>query len=254
MSHDPSSTFKALDGKAAFVTGGSRGIGAAIVRRLAREGAAVAFTYARDQAAAADLQCGIESAGGRALALQVDSADALALTAAVDDAARSFGRLDILVNNAGVYLGGTIDSFSLEDLDRTLAVNVRAVFVASQAVARHMGAGSRIIMIGSCNADRQPAPGAAAYAMSKSALVGLVRGLARDLGPRQITVNNVQPGPVDTDMNPADGPRAGGMHALMALPRHGRADEIASMVAYLASAEAAFVTGTSVSVDGGYSA
>lgn len=253
MSTD-SSVPRVLEGKVAFVTGGSRGIGAAIVRRLARDGAAVAFTYTHNAAAAAEVARGIEAAGGHALALQVDSADAQALVSAVDHVAGTFGRLDILVNNAGVYLGGTVDQFSLEDLDRTLAVNVRAVFVAIQAAVRHMGEGGRIVTIGSCNADRLPWPGAAAYAMSKSALTGLVRGLARDLGPRHITVNNVQPGPVDTDMNPADGPRAAAMHAQMALPRHGRAEEIASMVAYLSSPEAAFVTGTSLNVDGGYSA
>lgn len=241
-------------GKAAFVTGGSRGIGAAVVRRLARDGAAVAFTYASNQAAAQALAGEIEAAGGHALPIQADSADANSLAAAVALAAKTFGRLDILVNNAGVFLGGSIDQMSLEDFDRTLDVNVRAVFVATQAAVRHMGEGGRVITIGSTNADRMPWPGFAAYAMSKSALSGLTRGLARDLGPRGITVNNVQPGPVDTDMNPAGGPNAESMHALMALARHGRGDEIAGMVAYLASPEAAFVTGASLSIDGGFSA
>jgi len=241
-------------GKVALVTGGSRGIGAAIVRRLARDGAAVAFTYAGNEAAAQALAGEIEAAGGHALAIRADSADAEALGAAVALAARSFGRLDILVNNAGVFLGGTIDQMPLADFDRTLAVNVRAVFVATQAAVRHMGEGGRVITIGSTNAERMPWPGFAAYAMSKSALSGLTRGLARDLGPRGITVNNVQPGPVDTEMNPAGGPNAEAMHALMALARHGRGEEIAGMVAYLASPEAAFVTGASLSIDGGFSA
>jgi 3-oxoacyl-[acyl-carrier protein] reductase len=243
-----------LAGKAAFVTGGSRGIGAAIVRRLVKDGAAVAFTYASNEAAAKELAGSVEAAGGRVLALRVDSADAKALSAAIDQAARTFGRLDILVNNAGVAIMGTIDQMSLEDFDRTLNVNVRAVFVATQAAVRHMGDGGRVITIGSTNAERMPWPGGAAYAMSKSALTGLTRGLARDLAPRGITINNVQPGPVDTDMNPADGPNAPAMHAAMALQRHGRPEEIAGMVAYLSGPEAAYVTGASLMIDGGFSA
>ena len=243
-----------LSGKAAFVTGGSRGIGAAIVRRLARDGAAVAFTYGSSQAGADELVRSIQAEGGRALALRVDSADAAALTAGIDQAARHFGRLDILVNSAGVALVGTVDDFSLEDFDRTLAINVRAVFVATKAAVAHMKDGGRVVNIGSTNARRMPWPGMSAYAMSKSALTGLVQGLARDLGPRGITVNNVQPGPVDTDMNPADGPQAEAMHQLMALPRHGHADEIAGMVAYLVGPEAGFVTGASLSIDGGFAA
>ena len=243
-----------LAGKAAFVTGGSRGIGAAIVRRLVRDGAAVAFSYARNEAAARALAAEIEAGGGRALALQADSADAAALRAAIDEAARRLGRIDILVNNAGVFLGGTVEQMPLEDFDRTLDVNVRAVFVATQAAVRHMGEGGRVITIGSTNAERMPWPGGSAYAMSKSALTGLTRGLARDLGPRGITVNNVQPGPVDTDMNPVDGPNAPAMHGLMALSRHASGAEIAGMVAYLAGPEAGFVTGASLNIDGGFAA
>jgi 3-oxoacyl-[acyl-carrier protein] reductase len=244
----------ALAGKTAFVTGGSRGIGAAVVKRLARDGVAVAFSYSKARGPADDLVKRIQSEGGRAVAMQIDSADADALAAGIDEATRAFGRLDILVNSAGVLLTGTIDDFSLADFDRTLAVNVRAVFAATKAAVAHMGEGGRIINIGSTNAGRVPWPGLSAYAMSKSALTGLVQGLARDLGPRGITINNVQPGPVDTEMNPADGPGAAGMHGLMALPRHGRADEIAGMVAYLASADAAFVTGASLTIDGGFAA
>jgi 3-oxoacyl-[acyl-carrier protein] reductase len=149
---------------------------------------------------------------------------------------------------------GPVDAFSLADLDETLAVNVRAVFVASKAAAAHMRDGGRIINISSTNADRMPFVGGAAYAMSKSALTGLAKGLARDLGPRKITVNNVQPGPIDTDMNPAEGDFAASLHQLMALPRHGHADEVAAMVAYLASPEAAFVTGADLLIDGGFAA
>jgi 3-oxoacyl-[acyl-carrier protein] reductase len=254
MSSSVSSSPSVLAGKTAFVTGGSRGIGAAIVRRLAHDGAAVAFTYASNEAAAKELAGSIEAAGGRALAMRVDSADAAALVAAVDEAAKALGRIDILVNSAGVLALAPIDQMSLQDLDRTLDVNVRAVFVGTQAALRHMGDGGRIITIGSTNAERMPFAGGAAYAMSKSAIVGLTRGLARDLGPRGITVNNVQPGPVDTDMNPADGPMAASMHGFMALPRHGRSEEIAGMVAYLAGPEAGFVTGASLSIDGGFAA
>ncbi|MBT2336092.1 SDR family oxidoreductase [Variovorax paradoxus] len=254
MALSKSTTSPVLAGKVAFVTGGSRGIGAAIVRRLAEDGAAVAFSYASSGAPADELVRSIEAEGGRALALKIDSADAAALTAGIDEAARKLGRIDVLVNNAGVFLPGTLDDFSLEDFDRTLDINVRAVFVAAKAAVRHMGEGGRIINIGSTNAERMPWPGGSAYAMSKSALKGLVQGLARDLGPRGITVNNVQPGPVNTDMNPVDGPNAAAMHGLMALARHARPEEIAGMVAYLASPEAAFVTGASLNIDGGFAA
>ncbi|CAG9185492.1 SDR family oxidoreductase [Cupriavidus pampae] len=243
-----------LTDKVAFVTGGARGIGAAIVRRLASQGAAVAFTYQQSAAGAEALAETIRAEGGRAKAYKADAADPAALAHAIDDAAHTFGKIDILVNNAGVLRLGPVEEFSLEDFDVTLAVNVRAVFVAAKAALPHMGQGGRIINIGSTNADRMPFAGGAAYAMSKSALKGLVQGMARDLGPKGITVNNVQPGPVDTDMNPEQSDFATSLHGLMALPRHGRPEEIAGMVAYLASPEAAFVTGASLNIDGGFAA
>lgn len=243
-----------LSGKVAFIQGGSRGIGAAIAKRLAADGAAVAITYvsAADKAQAVVRE--IQAAGGRAMALKADSADAGALTAAIRTAVETMGRLDILVNNAAVLAVAPLDQFSLDDFDRTLAVNVRSVFVATKEAARHMTDGGRIINIGSTNADRMPFAGGAPYAMSKSALVGLTRGLARDLGPRGITVNNVQPGPVDTEMNPDSGEFAQMLKGIMALGRYGRPDEIAGFVAYLASAEAGYVTGASLTIDGGFAA
>ena len=243
-----------LKGKVAFVTGGARGIGAAIVRRLARDGAAVAFTYRGSTDQATALAASLKEAGGQVLAIQSDAGDAAALRQAIGQAASHFGKIDILVNNAGVLKFGPIDTLPLEDFDQTIDVNVRAVFVASQAVLPHMGAGGRIINIGSTNADRMPFAGGAVYAMSKAALKGLVQGMARDLGPRGITVNNVQPGPVNTDMNPEEADFAKELHRMMALPRHAEADEIAGMVAYVASPEAGFVTGASLMIDGGFSA
>lgn len=247
------STFN-LSGKVALIQGGSRGIGAAIVERLAAEGASVAFTYISSAGKAEALQERIIARGGKALAIRADSADATAIRRAVGSTAEAFGRLDILVNNAGVLAVAPLDEFSLEDFDRTLAINIRSVFIATQEAARHMGEGGRIINIGSTNADRMPFAGGGPYAMSKAALVGLTKGLARDLGPRGITINNVQPGPVDTDMNPADSDFAASLMDFMAVRRYGRAEEVAGFVAYLASAEAAYITGASLSIDGGFGA
>lgn len=248
------STVKTLDGKVAFIQGGSRGIGAAIAKRLAREGAAVALTYVASASAALEVVRAIEAAGGRAIAIQADSRDEQAIRAAIRHTQDSFGRLDILVNNAGVLAVAPIEEFSIDDLDRTLAVNVRSVVIASQEAARVMGEGGRIITIGSTNAERMPFAGGSVYALSKAAVAGFTKGLARDLGPRGITVNNVQPGPVDTEMNPDQGEFAESLKQIMALPRYGQAEEIASFVAYLAGPEAGYITGANLTVDGGFSA
>lgn len=241
--------------KKALVTGGSRGIGAAIVKRLASEGADVAFTYASSPAQAAETARAAQAFGVKAVAIQSDSAEADAVTAAVEQTVRELGGLDILVNNAGVLALGPIDDFKLADFDRTVAINMRAVFVATQAAVKHLGQGGRIINIGSCNAERMPFQGGAVYAMSKAALQGLVQGLARDLGGRGITVNNVQPGPINTDMNPENAEFAETLKKqFMAVPRYGTADEVAAMVAYLAGPEAGFVTGASLTIDGGFNA
>ncbi len=242
-----------LLGRTALVTGGSRGIGAATVLRLAREGADVALTYVNGKDAAEDVVAAVTALGRRAVALRADSADAEEAAGAVDRAARALGgRLDVLVNNAGLGLLGPIESLSLADVDRLLAVNVRGVFLTSQAAAARMGEGGRIITVGSCMTQRVPAPGGTLYAMSKSALIGLTKALARELGPRGITANIVHPGPIDTDMNPADGPSADGQAAVTALGRYGTADEVASTVAHVAGA--AYVTGAEFAVDGGYAA
>jgi 3-oxoacyl-[acyl-carrier protein] reductase len=243
-----------LSNKVALVTGGSRGIGAAIVKRLAREGAHVALTYVSKPDQAHDTAQAAQALGVNALAIQADSADPTAVAAAVERTVTELGGIDILVNNAGIGLVAPIDQYSLEDFDRTFAVNVRAVFVATQAAVKRMTAGGRVINIGSCNAERMPFAGGGVYAMSKAALVGLVKGLARDLGPRGITINNVQPGPVETDMNPANTDFAKRLLQVMALPRYGTGDEIAAMVAYLAGPEAGYVTGASLTIDGGFTA
>lgn len=243
-----------LQGKRALVTGASRGIGAAIAKRLAADGANVAITYERSTEQARAVVTAIEGHGGRGLALQASSADPAAVREAVDRTVQAFGGIDILVNNAGIYRGGPLESLTLEDIDATLAVNVRAVIIASQAAAAHMGEGGRIISIGSCLAERVTETGVSLYALSKAALIGWTKGLARDLGGRGITVNIVHPGSTDTDMNPADGDGAAAQRARMAIPRYGKPEDIAALVAFVAGAEGRFISGAGLTIDGGANA
>ncbi|MGW1744298.1 SDR family oxidoreductase [Streptomyces sp. NPDC002092] len=245
-------TYGTLDGKVALVTGGSRGIGAATALRLARDGADVAVTYVTGKDAAADVVRRIEALGRRAVALRADSADAEEAVGAVERTAEALDALDVLVNNAGVGVLGPLDGLALADVDRVLAVNVRGVFLTSQAAAARMPSGGRIITIGTCMTQRVPGAGGTLYATSKAALVGLTKALARELGGRGIAANIVHPGPIDTDMNPADGPYAAGQAAMTAVGRFGTAEEVAGTVAYLAGAE--YVTGAEFAVDGGFAA
>lgn len=244
-----------LDGKAALVTGGSRGIGAAVARRLAADGADVALTYAASRSRAEEVAEDIRALGRRALTIRADSADAHDPVTAVDRAAAEFGRLDILVNNAGIFPSGPLEEVTVEEIDRTLAIHVRAALLGTKAAVRHMTAGGRVISIGSNLADHATMPGITLYSASKAALNGLTRGLARDLGPRGITANLVHPGSTDTEMNPADGGEgANFQRSLTALGRYGTADGIAHTVAHLASPDAGNITGTSVLVDAGTNA
>ncbi len=245
---------KTLAGKVALVTGGSRGIGAAIAKRLAAEGAAVALTYSASPDRADEVVRAIEAAGGRARAIQADATDAAAIKAAVDASAAAFGGLHVLVNNAGIAEVGKLEEFALSDFDRLFAINVRAVFVTTQEALRHMKEGGRIINIGSMNSDSVPAAELTVYSASKGAVAAMTRGMARDLARRGITVNNVQPGPIDTDMNPADSDYADRMRRRVALRRYGTADEVAGLVAFLAGPEAGFITGAGFKVDGGMTA
>ncbi len=242
----------ALDGKVALVTGGSRGIGAAVALRLAEEGADVALTFQQNRQRADDVVDQIKAAGRRAVAVQADSADPEAVVAAVDRAFGELGRLDILVNNAGAFLLGPLEQLSLKDFEQTVAVNVRAPFVASQAAVRHMPAGGRIINIGSNVAERAVFPGFALYAMSKTALIGLTKALGRELGGREITVNLVNPGPTDTELNPADGPNADTINGYTAVGHYAAPADVAAAVAFLASPDGRYITGATVNVDGGF--
>lgn len=243
-----------LDGKTALVTGGSRGIGAAIAKRLAAGGADVAITYTRGADAAAAVVRDIEAAGGRAQAIKADAADAAAVVAAINDTAARFGAIDILVNNAGTAIPKPFAEATLEEMDRVIAINVRGLMVATQAALAKMPDGGRIINIGSCVGERVMAPGLVAYSATKGAVKMFTQGLARELGARRITVNNVQPGPIDTDLNPAAGDWAVPQIALTALKRYGKADEIAAIVAFVAGPEAGYITGANLTVDGGTNA
>src|SRR5271154_1003401 len=240
-----------LNKKVAFVTGGSRGIGAAIAKRLAADGASVAFTYAKDAAAASSVVKSIEQAGGKAIAIQADAADAAAVQGAVEKTVATLGRLDVLVNNAGVAIPKKFEETSLEELDRVIDINLRGTFVATQAALKHMNNGGRIIMIGSCVGERMMTPGLVPYSATKGAIKMFTQGLSREVGDRGITVNNVQPGPIDTDLNPAAGDWAVPQKAVTALGRFGTVDEVAALVAFIASPESSYITGANLTVDGG---
>jgi 3-oxoacyl-[acyl-carrier protein] reductase len=243
-----------LEGKVALITGGSRGIGAAIAKRLARDGANVAITYSKGADAATSVVKEIERDGGKALAIQADAADADAVKAAVEKTAATFGGLDILVNNAGTAIPKPFKETPLEEMDRVLNINVRGVFIATQAALKHMTSGSRVIMIGSCLGERVAFPGLASYSATKGAVKIFTQALSREVANRNITVNNVQPGPIDTELNPATSDWAAPQKAATALNRFGHVDEIAAMVAFVAGPESSYITGANLTVDGGMNA
>src|SRR5271170_1228810 len=245
---------QSLRNKVALVTGGSRGIGAAIAKRLASDGASVAITYSKGADAAASVVKAIQNAGGKAVAFQAEAADPDAVKNAVDKTASTFGRLDILVNNAGTAIPKPFEETTLEELDRVIDINIRGVFVATQAALKHMKSGGRIIMIGSAVGERVAAPGLVPYAGTKGAVKMFTQAMAREIGSRGITVNNVQPGPIDTELNPAAGDWAVPQKAATALNRYGQVDEIAAMVSFVAGPESSYITGANLTVDGGMNA
>lgn len=244
---------ESLNNKVAFVTGGSRGIGQEIVRKLSSEGAAVAFTYNNSEEIANILAKELSTPNVKVIAIKADNGDAQSIASAIKKAYESFGRLDILVNNAGIAVLETLPNITLDDFDRTIAVNVKGVFVAMQTGAELMSEGGRIINIGSTAADKNGFPGTSIYAMSKAAVAALTRGVARDLGPRGITVNTIQPGPIATDMNPENSDFANMLKTTMALGHYGTTADISELVAFLASPASKFITGTSINIDGGLS-
>jgi 3-oxoacyl-[acyl-carrier protein] reductase len=248
------SNMSKLTNKVAVVTGGSRGIGAAIANRLAAEGANVAITYVKDATSASAVVKTIQAKGGNAVAIQADSADAEAIRTAIEKAVSHFGRLDILVNNAGTGIPKPFEEGTLEEFDRVIAINLRGTLIATQAALKHMGDGGRIIMIGSCVGERLMTPGLVAYSATKGAVKMFAQGLSREIGGRGITVNNVQPGPIDTDLNPAGADWATPQIAATALKRYGTADEVANLVAFVASPESSYMTGANLTIDGGTNA
>lgn len=243
-----------LTNKAALVTGGSRGIGAAIAKRLAADGASVAITYTKGADAAKSVVDSIKRTGGNAIAIQADATDADAVKAAVDKAFARFGRLDVLVNNAGTAIPKPFEEATLEEIDRMIDINVRGVMIATQAALKHMKEGGRVITIGSCVGERTMTPGLAAYSATKAAVKLFTQGLSREVGTRGITVNNVQPGPIDTDLNPAASDWATPQIANTALKRYGHVNDIAALVAFVAGPEASYITGASLTCDGGTNA
>ena len=243
-----------LEGKIALISGGSRGIGAAIAKRLAAAGANVAITYTKGVDAAASIVKEIERAGRKAIAIQADAADAKAVTAAIEKTVATFGRLDVLVNNAGTAIPKKFEETTLEEMDRVIDINVRGTFVATQAALKHMKDGGRIIMIGSSVGERMMTPGLVPYSATKGAVKMFTQGLSREVGNRGITVNNIQPGPIDTDLNPAAGDWAAPQKASTALNRYGSVDDVAALVAFVAGPEASFITGANLTVDGGTNA
>jgi 3-oxoacyl-[acyl-carrier protein] reductase len=243
-----------LSNKVALVTGGSRGIGAAIAKRLAADGASVAITYTKGADAAASVVKEIERAGGKAIAIQADAADAGAVKGAVDKTVAAFGGLDVLVNNAGTAIPKTFEESTLEEFDQMIDLNFRGVLIATQEALKHMKSGGRIISIGSCVGERNMTPGLTAYAATKGAVKMFTQGLAREVGRRGITVNNVQPGPIDTDLNPAAGEWAAPQLANTALNRYGHVDEVAALVSFVAGPEASYITGANLTIDGGTNA
>jgi 3-oxoacyl-[acyl-carrier protein] reductase len=243
-----------LNEKVALITGGSRGIGAAIAKRLAADGASVAITYAKDAGAASAVVKAIELGGGKAIAIQADAADSDAIKDAVEQTVAIFGRLDVLVNNAGTAIPKTFEETTLDEMDRVIDINIRGTLVATQAALKHMKSGGRIIMIGSSVGERVMVPGLVPYSATKGAVKMFSQGLAREVGSRGITVNNIQPGPIDTDLNPAAGDWAVPQKAVTALDRYGRAEEVAALVAFVAGPESSYITGANLTVDGGTNA